>query len=89
MMPALFGEVFEAEGFRLSAPATTPYETVQAVAGKIRATTPEGTTLIPWLQGYTAQNLSTAANLTYTEAEIALQVQAAAEAGMDSYIIEY
>lgn len=89
MMPALFGEVFEAEGFRLSAPATTPYETVQAVAGRIRATVAEETTLIPWLQGYTAANLSAAANLTYTEAEIALQVQAAAEAGMDSYIIEY
>ncbi len=89
MMPALFGEVFEAEGFRLQAPATTPYETTQAVAGRALATLSEGTQLLPWIQGYTAQNLSGDFNRTYTEEEVSEQIRALREAGVDSYILVY
>ena len=89
VMPASFGEVSELEGFRLQAPATTPFDTVQAVLGRVKSSAPSVQTLVACLQGYTDNTLEGAYNRQYTAADVAEQIRAAGEAGIDSYIVLY
>ena len=56
-MPASFGEVYELEGFRLQAPATTPFDTVQAVLGRVKSSAPSVQTLVACLQAVSYTHL--------------------------------
>ncbi|MCI8622551.1 MAG: hypothetical protein HFG26_02690 [Provencibacterium sp.] len=89
MMPALFGEVFEVENFRLQAPVTTPFETVRAVAGKAVSILPKPSTIIPWLQGYTDWNFRAEFTKPYTQEDLDEQIRALTEVGLDSYVVVY
>lgn len=84
VMPALFGEQFEGEGFVLSNPASTPYETVGTVLKMVKENVTGVSTLIPLVQGYDA-----AQTAKYSSQEIADQIRAVEEAQIGSYIVYF
>lgn len=83
--PALWGAGNAAAG--LEAPVLSPYDTVLSALQAAMQNIGAGKLLIACVQGYTDPDVPEYANKTYTDEDVAAQMDAVRDAGMSNYIL--
>lgn len=85
LMPAQFGDIFESSAYTVNAPVQNPYGTVKAALEQDQLLLGGERKLLAFVQGYTASGLVN--GKTYSWQEVADQIRAAKEGGVESYVI--
>ena len=86
MMPSVLPPGYAPNGAPLVAPAKTPYESVSAVASKLKSLNPQ-LDILPILQAYTSDTIASDYNKTYTSEDVAAQISALSAQGMSQYML--